>query len=335
MAPLTPVAIDTVDLRIISLIDQRFWETGLIATPEKIAEDLHVELQIVQASLKKPAVVDNLKSRGIDLLGYDSSSKVLTPTQVVLANLLMNVHDPATLREKLKLVHVSLQQYNAWLRQPAFSAYLRARAETQFGANDFTAFNRLTELVEAGDLGAIKMFLEMRGAYQPVSRSTAQVDVHVILNQVIEAVGRHVSNPVALVQIAEELEAVTRGANRGSVNTALDVPSRESRALETGTIFTLNAESVKNAYASTLPADATGVGEALSATEFEAMRGSSPDLMSKVLSGEVKKSAGVDVSVPAAIRELFERANRVVEGPVTGAEKQPKGIAPDAGGLAP
>ncbi len=90
---------------------------------------------------------------------------MLTPIQLALANLLLNLQDKKPVKEKLKElsqefgVEVTTQQYNVWLRQPAFADYLKQRAESMFKSSDFAAYNGLVKSVESGDLNGIKLFL--------------------------------------------------------------------------------------------------------------------------------------------------------------------------------
>ena len=315
-----------VDLAVISLIDQRFWETGLLVSVDKLVQDLQLPRESIEESLSKSLVVDILKARGIDLLGKNLSYSVLTPRQVLLANLLMNTHDPQSVREKCKAAGVSTQQYNAWLREPAFSSYLRARAEASFGANDFVAYQKLMAAVEDQDLGAIKLFFEMRGIYLPTSKTSVSMDVQGILNQTVEVLTRHISNPDLLRAIAIDIEAISSGKSRGgAVGRGSEPPVR---SLEPGTIFALDEDSVK---LQTGEADGVGAGQIEGrphpSLDHAALLSASPSLMEDVAKGTVKKGVAELIDLPEQILEMIKAGTRAGrEGPLRGLERVVQGI---------
>lgn len=212
------MALSDIEVKILSLIDQRFWETGYVVSNDKVAADLRCSEQAVKKAWSKPEFRQALVARGVDLSPGDTKD-VLTPTQVILANLLLNAHDKRSVREKCELVDVSTQQYNAWMRQPSFAGYLRKRAEFAFAATDSTAYTALSNLVENGDFNGIKLFFEMRGIYNP--RMQVDVNVELIVVKLIEIVAKHVTDPLALQAIAAEIELLELGpVGAGSVAVA-------------------------------------------------------------------------------------------------------------------
>lgn len=191
------------EVKIITLIDQRFWETGGLIDNDRISEELGISKQTISAAWKKEGFRQALLARGVDLTPA-SSKGLLTPTQAILANLLFNTGDKRSVREKCESVGVSTQQYTAWLRQPGFADYLRKRAESVFAATDFQAYQSLSQLVQEKDIQGIKLFFEMRGIYNP----KLQIDVNVeqIVVKVVEIVTKHVQDPDTLNAIAQEIE---------------------------------------------------------------------------------------------------------------------------------
>lgn len=196
------------EVKIVTYIDQRFWETGGLVTDDKIMEDLKLSKQVVTNAWKKAEVRQALIARGVDLTP-ESSRELLTPTQVIVANLVMNVNDKRSVREKLAMVAVSTQQYQAWLRQPAFSGYLRKRAESAFASTDHVAYQSLISLVEEGDRDSLKLFFEMRGIYNP--KLQVDVNIEMVVVRLVEIVAKHVTDPAVLEAIAMELETVDLG----------------------------------------------------------------------------------------------------------------------------
>ena len=197
--------IDTIDKRILNYCEQVFWETGYVPSPEIISDKLGIKRERIKESFRNDKFLESLATRGIDLTPA-ISGKVLDPRQLMLANLLLNLHDRRSIREKLKTVQVSQQQYNAWMRQPQFTEYLRKRGEAMFKGSDHEAYKSLVTAVSRGDVNALKLFFEMRGIYTP--KLNIDVNIEAVMLRVVEVVSKHVTDPNILVTIAEELEEV-------------------------------------------------------------------------------------------------------------------------------
>lgn len=202
------------DHKIVLFIEQKFYETGGVPTPEKTAEYTGIPVNTIQKFWKKDAARTALIARGIDL-NPNRSNQLLDPKQLMLANALLNTHDKRTVREKLKLFDISSQQYHAWMRNPAFSDYLRKRAEEVFKSSDFQAYLTLTGAVEQGDINATMKFFEMRGIYNP--KIDVNINVEMVIARVIEVVAKHVTDAATLTAIADEIETIDIG-NRPSVS---------------------------------------------------------------------------------------------------------------------
>lgn len=201
----TQTQLETIDKRILNYCEQVFWETGMVPTPEAVSDALSIKRERVLESFRNDKFKQSLATRGIDLTP-GISGKVLDPRQILLANLLLNLHDRRSIREKLKLVQVSVQQYNAWMRQPQFIEYLRKRGEAIFKGSDHEAYLALTKAVSRGDVNALKLFFEMRGIYNP--RLTIDVNIEAVMLRVVEIISKRVNDPDTLTAIADDLETV-------------------------------------------------------------------------------------------------------------------------------
>lgn len=205
------MALTDVEIKILTLIDQRFWETGGLIDDDRISEELGIPKQAISKAWKKDEFRTALLARGVDLTP-DSSKGLLTPTQVLLANILFNVGDKRSVREKCESIGISSQQYTAWLRQPGFADYLRKRGESAFSATDFQAYQSLSQLVAEKDIQGIKLFFEMRGIYNP--KLQVEVNVEMVVVKVVEILTRHVQDPEVLMAIASEIEQLELGAGQ-------------------------------------------------------------------------------------------------------------------------
>lgn len=204
-------SLTSTQVKVLSFVEQIFWETGVLPTPEACAEELSLRVQTCREAFQNETFKLALVGKGIDAEQLVvpgkviKESKALSPKQILVANLMLNVHDNRSQREKLSWAQVSSQQYHAWLRQPAFVEFINKRAEQMFGASDHLAYRSLIKNVTAGDPKSLDLFFRMRGIYNP--SLNVNLNINAVLTQVIEIVSRHVS-PQVMTQIANELDAV-------------------------------------------------------------------------------------------------------------------------------
>lgn len=202
----------TNEVSILNFCEQTFWETGMLPTPERVVEDLNVSQRAVATAFSKEAFQNQLASRGIDPVGLITVGKViketkaLSPKQILVANMMLNLHDKRSEREKLAQVQVSSQQYHAWLRQPQFIEFLRKRGEALFSSSDFEAYKSLVRNVKGGDNKSLELFFRMRGIYRPEINVNLNIDV--VLQRVVEVISTHVKDPHVLQAIASEIENI-------------------------------------------------------------------------------------------------------------------------------
>lgn len=195
------------DISIMAYLEQLYWTHGSVPTYEKIAEGLNLSVVRVRESWKKERFRNAVVARGIELdrRGED----ILSPAQITLVNMLLNVHDKNSLRQKLEACGISTAKYNAWLRDPAFQSYLKLRTEQLFEGSDHEAYKSLLEAVTDGDVQAMKLFFEMRGIYNP--RLTVEVNIETVVYRVVEIVAKHIRDPQILEAIATEIETLEVG----------------------------------------------------------------------------------------------------------------------------
>lgn len=194
------------ELSVLAYVEQIYWQTGRVPTKEAVIEGLD-PLNTPQTRSKvtrawnKPRFQAALEKRGLD---FSNDSQLLTPTQLLLVNMLLNVEDKKSLRQKLELLGINMSKYQTWLRDPAFHNYLTMRTEQLFENSDHDAYKALIQAVARGDVTAMKLFFEMRGIYSP--RLDINVNIESVIYRVVEVVGKHVKDPIILNAIADEVE---------------------------------------------------------------------------------------------------------------------------------
>jgi Ni,Fe-hydrogenase III component G len=206
------MALTDEQLAFVSYIDQVYWsETPhRIPTDEKIAETLKFTSQKVKACWKVEAVRQSLGVRGVNF-NQEADEAILTPQQILTANVLLNTLDKSSIRQKLEGIGVTTTQYQGWLNDKTFKAYLKNRAEVIFAGAEPNALLGIVKAVEGGDLKAIQFFMEVTGRYNP--RLQIEVNVDTIINRVVDVVSRYVSAEV-MERIAMDLEGVTESGFR-------------------------------------------------------------------------------------------------------------------------
>lgn len=201
---------------VLTYIEQVWWEDNqTLPTNERIAEMTGVSVQSIKGYWTNPDFRAALNARGVTFANEPDSGRALTFAQLMVANMLMNVQDKRSLREKLQSapgLNVTPAQVGAWMRQPAFQAHLRKRASNLFQDADANASLALVKAIDAGDLKAVQLYFEMTGRYTP--RMQHDVNVHAILARFVEVVSIHVKDPTILQAIANDLEGILPGAEQ-------------------------------------------------------------------------------------------------------------------------
>ena len=214
-------------LRIITFLEQKYFETGEIPTVEQTCNLLGLSGSTVLSYLDKPAVKETLKRRGIQMVNSDG---LVSIEQAYLINLMLDTFDRRGIREKLKAlkdtmgIEITFAQYNAWMKDPNFKRYLVKRAEIQFDSIAPVAKNKIVQAIEAGNLAAIEYYHEMTGIYS--RRSAEMLDMRKLLAQIIDILSRHVQ-PEVLQAVATELEVLGVGSFNGSQRNIIELGPAE------------------------------------------------------------------------------------------------------------
>lgn len=192
---------------IIAYIEQEYYtgSTGKIPTQEEIAKALDLPIEKVRDAWSLQEFKDTLVDRGLEYV--EGRDGILSPTQIMFANALLNANDKRSVRQLLELFKIKSPQYNAWLRDSAFQSYLRTRAEQIFESSDYEAYKALVRAVSNGDVNAIKFFFELRGIYNP--KLTVNINIRSVMTEVIRVITDNVKDPQVIEVIATELEKIS------------------------------------------------------------------------------------------------------------------------------
>lgn len=184
-------------------IEQVYFQTDKFPSAQQVCKALALSEKEYNAAMRSKDFKQMLSDRG--LVMRDSGDGILTPEQLACANTLLDFADTRSRKKKLSDLGITSQQYQAWLKDPAFQAYCRKRAEDLLPDSMHEVHGALLDTAMRGDVSAMKLYYEMTGRYNP--RQDATVDVQFLLVRVIEAIQKHVTDPAALTAIAEEISA--------------------------------------------------------------------------------------------------------------------------------
>lgn len=215
-----------------SAISVFYWENKTIPSNDKLAELTGMTVGWIERTLREPLVVSALRARGIYTEDFSQAylqSGSLTAQQTACVDLMLNLTDKRTKREKLKQIGVSTARYYAWMNQPAFKDYMNKRARELFGAHEHDGYLAVLRSMEAGSMDAAKFYFELAGIYNP--KITVQVDVNHIVTQVVEIVLARVKDAETVKLIAQDLSKLTSEQPRNGLQ---NMPGMSPLALTEG-----------------------------------------------------------------------------------------------------
>lgn len=217
------------ELDFVTVIHYEFGLHGEIDKPA-ISAEYGYSPEELNDLLNKPHIRTALDERGVKLdrppVGLDAlpvgkvtqptiKAPKLSPKQLIVANMMLDLTDNRSDKKKLQDSGVSTSQYQMWLRDPAFSEYLRERAEGLIGDIQHEAMLSLADNVRAGKMDAIKYYHEMTGRYVQQSTAAAaggsNVDFQNMVIRIVEIIIEEVDDPAVANRISDRLKGLVAG----------------------------------------------------------------------------------------------------------------------------
>lgn len=203
----------------LTYIEQQFFLEGAMPTVDAIAAVFGVNKATIKRWLKSPEFDYILRTKGIINSNTDG---VLTAPQMMIINMLLNIGDKRSEREKCELAGITPQKLAVWRRDAQFIGYMQKRAEKMFKDSDDIAYLNVIKNVQGGDLSAAKFYFEMTGKYQPSVRMDVNVDM--ILARIIEILQVRVKDPATLELIANDFDMLMGGGQHTMPSVQYAVP---------------------------------------------------------------------------------------------------------------
>lgn len=193
--------------KLVDLLEQYWLIHGRVPTQQQAAE-LGIDPKRYMDAFTNRTFREELSNRGLGIENPDDPKIVswaLTDKQLAAANIMLDLLDNRSRKRKLSDLEISTQEYQAWLRDPAFQGYLAARSETLLKDNKHEAHAALLDRVRTGDISAIKYYNELTGRYIPASSRAASIDPMEIIERVIEILQTNIQDKQLLAKIGQEL----------------------------------------------------------------------------------------------------------------------------------
>jgi len=196
------VDIITSDMRnIVDSIESHYLLDGEVPSNKTVARETFLTEKDVEEWLLEPQLIAMLERRGISV-----TSNGLSPEMLACANVLLDFSDRRSKREKLLGLGISTQQYNAFLANPKFNAYVTARAEKLLPDTMHEAHTALLKNVERGDTQSLKLYYEITGRHNPAAAN--QFNPEALLTRIFEIITTRVKDPAVLDAIAQDIGAL-------------------------------------------------------------------------------------------------------------------------------
>lgn len=185
---------------VINVIEQYYFIDGAVPSEARIATALGITEDRVKKILKRSFVRENIEGRGIRM---SLESSLLTTEQLTGLAIFFDTKDGRSLKKKLADANITTGQWEAWKSDPVFADHMRTRAEQALQKNLAETEVALLDSAHRGDISAIKLHLEMTGRWS--SKTVGELNVEFLMMKILEAVQKHVKDPEAIENIANEL----------------------------------------------------------------------------------------------------------------------------------
>lgn len=224
----TIVKVSTEFLRNVLAASHKIWvETQQVPTVEAVAKTLYPQgggraLSHVAKAMATPAYRDTCEARGIPV----GTMPGLTAAQSYAAQILTNPADKRPMASKLKSAGITAATYQNWLRQPAFSAYVKKIGDDLLSNHIADVNAMLVNKATSGDTAAMKIYYEINGKLGAARDNNA--DLYQIINGLIDIITRRLAEyPQALMLISQDIDKILKGE---TVST--DLPMLEAYTVE-------------------------------------------------------------------------------------------------------
>lgn len=200
-----------IELDLVFFVERYHSTVGESPTDAKIKERYDVNDATLEAFKTNPLVIRSMEARGIP---YPNAEDKFTARQMAAAAAMLAYTDRRSDQKKLSDIGVSSREWAGWLQDESFAHYLRDRSERMATNSLHEAHLGIMKGVRNGNTASIKLYLEMQNRYNPEAAN--QIDIQSVLHRFIEAIQKHVKDPITLHRIATELSNIAAANSYGT-----------------------------------------------------------------------------------------------------------------------
>lgn len=190
---------------VLCAVEEHHMRRGKFPSIRTITNKTQVSQGRISEILKNPVFQTALENRGIEWRPV--SSDLLSPDQIATIQVLLDVSDRRTIKDKLKALGVAPSKYYGWKKQPKFIEAYREASEALYGESLPEVHRSVIQEAVNGSYQHQKLMLAISGRWDE-KRQNEQLNVRYILMKVLEIIQVHVSDPEKLQAIAGEFETL-------------------------------------------------------------------------------------------------------------------------------
>ncbi len=223
MAALLKTNLDEEEFDFVNIVHQHYVTHGEFLTPVGL-EKYGISEYDYKRLIAKPKVLTAIRQREVPIKeaiegAAEWRKNALSAEQIMAANFMLDLNDTRSDKKKLQDLGISTQQWNAWMREPAFAEYLENNVSHLIKTSAHEADVALLDKVKAGDLASIKYFHEYTNKYVSRANQPAGTTVNVgldgdaarlraILSDVIEIIVDEVDDGAVGARIGDRIKAL-------------------------------------------------------------------------------------------------------------------------------
>lgn len=118
---------------------------------------------------------------------------------------------------KLRRAGINAATWMGWLNEPMFAEAVRVSSENLLGASQAAIHASVVSGASAGNVQAQRLYYELTGRHDPAKQQMQ--DLQNVVRLLLEVITRHVTDPIVLNRINNDMDRVMNGHNLKEIET--------------------------------------------------------------------------------------------------------------------
>lgn len=187
---------------------EEFWnQHGYFPPPSELRKR---GVENASALYSKPVFRTAMEKRGITIPGDEGAPVDFSKAQLAAILTMVDPLDRRSAASKLKLLGLTTQQWNAWMRDTRFKEYVHELTAKNFVDGIHMAQVGLMKGLEEGKVDAIKYYYEVTGRFQGSDSGNVQ-NLRMVITKLVEVLQRRITDPELLRAIGQDFEIILNG----------------------------------------------------------------------------------------------------------------------------